>query len=379
MSISNVIHWLFRIVTGALFIFSGIIKANDSLGFAYKLEEYFSLFGIGFLNPVSVELAIFICILEVFLGITLILGSFVFLTLSALLGMIIFFTILTFYSAYFDKVTDCGCFGDAIPLTPWQSFYKDIILLILIGFLFLKRNLIKPLLPLLFNNIILIALSAGIIGFSLYTYIYLPVWDFRPYSVGSDIYEKMQVPEGGQPDVYETIVFYKNKETGKIEGFPTNNLPSGEEWEWHNTESKLIVEGDHAEILDFNINTVQGDNMTDFFLYQEGYRLLIVSYNLNKAGKNAQEKLNRLAGAFIKETGNPEQIWALSSSSDHIIEEFSNKYELAYNIYLTDATVLKTIIRSNPGLLLLKDNTILKKWPSTALPSENELLRYIRQ
>src|SRR5690554_3073128 len=178
-----------RILVGVLFIISGFVKLNDPLGFSYKLQEYFSadVLNIPFLEPYALAISIFVVIFEVILGIFLLIGYKPKFTVWSLLGMIVFFTFLTFYSAYFNKVTDCGCFGDAIPLTPWESFYKDVVLLVLILILFAGQKYIKP----LFDNM----MNAGItaLTFILSAYFgyhvlnHLPVWDFRAYKTGTDI------------------------------------------------------------------------------------------------------------------------------------------------------------------------------------------------
>ena len=144
----NIVVQITRILTGVLFIFSGLIKLNDPVGFSFKLEEYFVVFGTEFMVPLALTLAVFLCVFEVVTGLALILGVYRRWTMWGLLLMIIFFTFLTFYSAYFNKVTDCGCFGDAIPLTPWQSFTKDVILSVAILFLFIRQKAIKPALSL---------------------------------------------------------------------------------------------------------------------------------------------------------------------------------------------------------------------------------------
>ena len=159
---------LIRFLTGALFIFSGFIKANDPMGFGYKLEEYFGVFGITWLNPAATFLAALICIIEMGLGLALLIGWRRMFTLWLLLAMIVFFTFLTFYSAYFNKVTDCGCFGDALKLTPWGSFTKDVIVLVLISILYAGRTHIKQLLPAKSTNVVLlIALLVGVIALTL--------------------------------------------------------------------------------------------------------------------------------------------------------------------------------------------------------------------
>ncbi len=194
-----------RWIVGILFIISGLIKLNDPLGFSFKLEEYFSqgVLDLPFLMPYALSLALFVVIFEVMLGIMLLVGFRLKFTLWSLLAMIVFFTFLTFYSAYFNKVTDCGCFGDAIKLTPWESFTKDVILLALILFLFLKQASLKPLLGMRTRQWVFFITLLGCIVFANHVLNHLPVIDFRPYKVGANIEEGMEVPEDAPKPVYD--------------------------------------------------------------------------------------------------------------------------------------------------------------------------------
>ena len=205
---------LIKYFVALLFIFSGLIKLNDPLGFSYKLEEYFEVFHIGFLNSISVFFSITLCALEVILGVFLITGYYAKKVIWGLLILIIFFTFLTFYSAAFDVVKSCGCFGDAIPLTPWQSFSKDLILLILIILLFVNKNLfVNPSENKSIRRILSLTIVAIPIMFGLYTYTFLPIIDFLPYKIGANISENMKVPEGAAQNEYKIIYTLKNKKT----------------------------------------------------------------------------------------------------------------------------------------------------------------------
>src|SRR5476651_2704121 len=205
--------WFCRIAVGLLFIFSGLIKANDPLGFSYKLEEYFEVFHMLFLSHYALSLAIFLCALEMTLGFALLIGWRAVAVTWGLLLLIIFFGFLTFYSAYFKVVQTCGCFGDAIPLTPWQSFSKDLVLLLLIIVLFINRRTIKPLFGKKTGDNLLIASVAVAVGIGLYTYNFLPVIDFLPYKVGANILDEMKTPPGAQPDQFEITYHLKNSKT----------------------------------------------------------------------------------------------------------------------------------------------------------------------
>ena len=175
---------LCRLLVGVLFIFSGLIKANDPLGFSYKLNEYFEVFGTEWMIPFSLFISMFMCALEMLLGFMLLIGVRVKLTLWLLLLMILFFASLNFYSGYYDKVKECGCFGDAIKMTPWQEFGNNMIQLAMTIFLLVKSNNIRPLFGKIFENILMVIAIVKCIGFPIYTYNFLPVKDFRPYAIG---------------------------------------------------------------------------------------------------------------------------------------------------------------------------------------------------
>jgi len=203
--------WAARIFVGLLFIFSGLIKINDPLGFSYKLEEYFEVFHITFLNGLALPIAIVLCSLEIILGFALLIGVRPVKVAWGLLLLIVFFAFLTFYSAYFKVVQSCGCFGDAIPLTPWQSFTKDLFLLLLILVLFVNRHRIQPIFTAKTGDNMLIASAIISVGFGLYTYNFLPVIDFLPYTIGANIPNEMKTPPGAKPDEYELTYHLQNK------------------------------------------------------------------------------------------------------------------------------------------------------------------------
>ncbi|MFM9826102.1 BT_3928 family protein, partial [Flavobacterium sp.] len=206
----NFITQFSRLFVGILFIISGLIKLNDPLGFSYKLAEYFGepVFNLPFLVPFSLAIALFLVILEVVLGVMLLLGYHSKNTVFSLLFLVVFFSFLTFYSAYFDVVKDCGCFGDALHLTPWQSFTKDIVLLFFIVILFLNQKLVKP----LFSKSImsfLALMSFVLCGFMGYWVLnHLPIIDFRPYKIGTNIQKGMEIPDGAPKSVVEMIFIY---------------------------------------------------------------------------------------------------------------------------------------------------------------------------
>ena len=361
-----------RLLVGTLFIISGFVKANDTIGFSYKLEEYFSagVLNMEFLIPFSFTLAAGICIAEIVLGVMVLIGARPKFTSLSLLGMIVFFTFLTFYSAYFNKVTDCGCFGDAVKLTPWESFGKDIILLFFITIIFLRKNIIKPILSFKMELILLTLITFLCIAFVFHTYNHLPMKDFRPYAIGKSIPEGMKTcDELGLPCPDKIDYFLvKNKETGEEKELLSSN------WDWQtddfvsNTGKSLEIEGYEAPINDFSIS-IDGADYTDSILNAD-YALLVVAYNLSKTDMEAWSQVNDLAvGAEELEI----PFVTMSASSSDMIEEFRHEVQAAYPFYFTDETTLKTIVRSNPGVLLLKKGTILWKWHHNDFPTFEEI------
>ena len=367
-----------RLFVGLLFIVSGLIKANDSLGFSYKLDEYFTVFGMEWLAPFALAISMFICILEVVLGVAVILGTQIKTVSWSLLSLIIFFTFLTFYSAYFNKVTDCGCFGDAVKLTPWESFTKDIILLVFILIIFWKRNSIKSIFNVAKADWVVSAFSTiAITSFSFYCLWHLPVKDFRPYAIGKSIPEQMKVPEGAPPDVYETKLIYKNVNSGEekelLQEEYMKNWEDYEEekgWKHLDTRSTLIKKGFEAKIHDFKISDFEGNDYTDDFLYDPDYIFILISYDINKTNKKAHTKFNEFAAACFSHGAS---VIGLTASSYNIVEDFRHETQAMYDYYNADEITLKTIIRSSPGLVLLKNGVIINKWHYNDIPPFEEI------
>jgi len=255
-----------RLLVGLLFIFSGLIKINDPLGFSYKLEEYFEVFHITFLNGLSVVIAVALCSLEIILGFALLIGVRSVKVAWGLLLLIIFFAFLTFYSAYFQVVQTCGCFGDAIPLTPWQSFSKDMVLLLLIIVLFVNRRKIKPLFSAKTGDRLLISSAVLAVLIGIYTYNFLPVIDFLPYKIGANLPNEMKTPPGAKPDEFELTYQLKNKKTGATKVMTNSVYMSSGIWKDNNwavvgdPESRLVKKGFTPKIVDLAIQDAQGTN-----------------------------------------------------------------------------------------------------------------------
>ncbi|MEJ5147960.1 BT_3928 family protein [Sphingobacterium sp. MYb388] len=367
-----------RIFTGLLFMFSGFIKANDPTGFGYKLEEYFHVFHTDFLNDYATAIAIVVCALEIILGIWLLLGFYKKLVAWGLLLLIIFFTFLTFYSAFFEVVTSCGCFGDAIPLTPWQSFGKDLVLLALILIIFVYRNQITPLIKDPTNRGLVATFTAVLsFGIGIYTFMYLPFIDFLPYKIGNNIPSLMVLPEGKEGDVYEQIYSMKNVKTGETKTITDKIYMSEKVWEDTNWEivgepqSKLVKKGYQIPITDLLITDAEGNDHTQEIINNPYYNLIIVAKDLSKANVEALDKINKIATKLTEDYNL--RIVLLTASSSEDSDYLSDKLHLISEIFYADLIPLKSMIRANPGVLLLKSGTVIDKWHYNAIPDAKDI------
>ena len=345
-----------RIFVGGLFIFSGLIKLNDPIGFSFKLEEYFgaTVLDLPFFIPYALVIAVFVVVFEVLLGVFLLIGYKPKFTVWSLLGMIVFFTFLTFYSAYYNKVTDCGCFGDAIKLTPWESFTKDIILLVFIIILFIGVKHIKPLLGKLGLTIISLISFIFCFAFVYHVLMHLPVKDFRPYKIGDNIQENMTVPDDAPKAVIDYHWKFKVKGEEKII-ITRGNYPTIE-GEYIGVETETIEEGYEAPIHDFSIER-DGEDFTDEILNEENL-IMIISYNLSKAETDGLIKLPQTISEANKKGY---RVVGLTASGPDEQRSISEEYGLTFEFFFCDETALKTIVRSSPAILRLNKGTILQK------------------
>ena len=376
--------WAARILVGLLFIFSGLVKINDPLGFSYKLEEYFEVFHITFLNGFALSLAIILCALEIILGFALLIGVRAVSVAWGLLLLIIFFAFLTFYSAFFHVVETCGCFGDAIPLTPWQSFSKDLVLLLLIVVLFINRRNIKPLFTPKAGDNLLTAAVVLSVGFGLYTYNFSPVIDFLPYKIGANIPDEMKTPPGAKPDEFELTYNLKNKKTGEKKvmtntDYLKTNIWKDNNWEViGNPESRLVKKGFTPLIRDLAIQDAQGNDYTKELLSNPYNNVIIVAYNLDKTDVEALDRLNAMAINLAQNFNTRTVI--LTSNSHQYTEAFSKQHHLMFEIFYADGVPLKTMVRANPGILLMKNGTVVNKWHYHSMPKYDDLVKkYFQQ
>lgn len=363
-----------RIFTGLLFIFSGFIKANDPTGFGYKLQEYFEVFHLTAFNEYATAIAVVICGFEILLGALLLLGVYANTVAWGLLLLILFFTFLTFYSAFFEVVTSCGCFGDAIPLTPWQSFSKDLVLLALILIIFFNRKQLRSIIKGSGNQFVATVITAIIsLGIGIYTVNYLPFIDFLPYKVGNNLPSLMVLPEGKQGDLFEQIYTMKNKKTGETKKvndkvYMADKLWEDESWEIiGEPESKLVKKGYDIPIPDLLITDADGADHTQEIIANPYYNLVIVAKDLSSTNIDAIQKINQTAIQLTKDY-NGLRVVLLTASASKDAQYLSDKMQLIAEIFYADLIPLKSMVRANPGVLLLKGGNVVGKWHYNNFP-----------
>lgn len=367
-----------RIFVGLLFIASGLIKANDPMGFGYKLQEYFDVFHISFLGEFATGIAMLLCIIEIVLGAMLLCGFWRKKVIAALLVTIIFFTFLTFVSAVFKVVTSCGCFGDAIPLTPWQSFGKDVVLLLMIVYLYLQRNRITAIgVSAALRTAILVVVTLLSLAFTLYTYYALPIVDFLPYKVGNNVPELMKLPAGQKGDEYEILYQLKNKVSGETKSMNDKLYLKSGIWEDENweivgdPERRLVKKGYDIKIKDLNISDASGTDYTKEIIENPYYNLVVVAYDLRKTDTTAFGRINALALKAAEEFN--VRTVLLTSNSAQDAQRFSERNKLFIEVFYADAVPLKSMVRASPGLLLFKNGVVVAKWSSALLPDFDAL------
>tara|TARA_R110002073_G_scaffold145532_3_gene297673 strand:- start:3187 stop:4155 length:969 start_codon:yes stop_codon:yes gene_type:complete len=302
-----------RIFVGAMFVFSGFVKLVDPIGSQYKFEEYFGagVLNLEFLIPYALPFSILLIVAEIMLGVMLLLGYKSKKTVWSLLGLTTIFLFLTWYSAYYNKVTDCGCFGDAIKLTPWETFWKNIVLIGLIILLLFRVDDIKEVLS---KKVTVAITLVSLLSFSYITYYvlnHLPIIDFRAYAVGKNIPEGMEYPDNGE-------------------------LPP---------------------VHDFMLEDTQNDLAPEILKMDKV--MLIIVYNIDKSDKDGFETIKKKADEAVK---NGYNVYGVSASFEDDLILIQNKHNLPFDFLFCDETTLKTMIRANPGIMTLSKGTVTGKW-----------------
>ncbi|NMB72059.1 MAG: DoxX family protein [Bacteroidales bacterium] len=372
----KVVRFICRILLGLVFIFSGFVKGIDPMGSAIKFGEYFSAFHLSFLGNFSLLFSVLLASAEFIIGIALLLGLRMKIASWAVFLFMSFFTLLTLILALTNPVSDCGCFGDAIKLTNWQTFLKNVILMVPVMVVFLERNKFSVRYKPLGEWVTLGILFTGILLVIRYCYFYLPIMDFLPYRTGTNIPKAMEIPEGAPQDEYKTILYYQKD--GVTKEFTLENYPwQDSTWKWVDTKTVLIKKGYQPPIHDFRFTDQEGNDITDLVLYDTRYVFLLISPNVQKANTAGIMQAKSLAD--LCHGGNC-AFYALTASPFSEIRNFTEKNNPGFPFYHADETTLQTMIRSNPGLMLIKDGTIIAKWSYREFPEverlKNDILGY---
>ena len=363
---------LCRILVGAVFIYSGFVKGVDLCGWSINYKDYFNAFHLSGLNSAALVFAFLLALFEFTVGASLLLNI---RTRWAAWGALLFmavFTPLTFLLALTNPVSDCGCFGDALVLTNWQTFWKNIVLLALTVIVFRERKQFNSLFNYLEQSVIVLISLLFLLSIEFHCYRHLPILDFRPYAIGCNLSEGMNIPEGTPQKEYEITLQYRNKNTGEIQDFTEDNYPWQDtlNWEFVQSYEQLAEEGKDAPIHDFIIEHPLLGDITQDILQDPGYTFLAIAYNIHKTNPTPQEKLNALA-AYARDNGY--RFYGLSASSPEEIRNYASKHPVGYTFCGMDEIQLKTMIRSNPGVLLLHEGTVIAKWGWRDIPEVDEI------
>lgn len=358
-----------RILVGCVFIFSGFVKAVDPVGTAIKIGDYLSAFSLDFLQPLTMIISFNIIAIEFTLGVCLLAGVYRRYTSLLTLIFMAFMTPLTLYLALFDPVSDCGCFGDALVITNWETFFKNVVLLTAASIVFINNQRMRQLFS--FKVYWFVALFSYIfcIFFAYQNYRHLPIMDFRPYKVGTNIPEAMTIPEGAPMDEYAYSFVYQKD--GEVKEFSLEEIPAeGSGWTFVDSKTTLIKEGYIPPITGFAIYDDQDNDVSDRILEDQNGVLLLIAAKLEDAD---DERIDEIINVYDYAQENGLTFYGVTGSSQEAITEWSNYTGAEYPFLLADDIQLKTMIRSNPGLMLLKGGTILAKWHYRDIPEEEEL------
>lgn len=364
-----------RTLLGLVFIFSGAVKAIDPLGTVYKIEDYLKAFGGFFIEllPLAEVAAWGLIILELLLGVCMVLNVRTKWTSWISLIFYLVMTPLTLYIALTNPVSDCGCFGDAILLTNWQTFWKNVVLITLAIILVALRKHTRQLWSNWMELVLATLAIIAVVVFMTWTRLHLPIKDFRPYKMGNHLPTLMEYPEDAEPDVYEYSFVYEKD--GVEQTFTLDNYPKGDStWTFVRSDSKLIKKGYEPPIHDFEIINAEGEDLTWHILESEEPITLVVMYDLAKADKKQMKKVEALKNNIEQQYScdellNSDEValnnafYILTGSGTDEIINFSLEYpELSECICTCDPVTLKTIVRANPGVIVIQNGTVIDKY-----------------
>jgi len=349
----HIVVTVFRVILGLVFIFSSFVKGVDPMGTAYRVEDYLLVYGLDWMLGLALPLSIFLIAVEFLLGFAILFKLKSKLAALGVFLIMIFFTAVTWFDAYYNLVPDCGCFGDAVKLSNWETFYKNVVLIVLAAIVFFKRKTIISAAPSWVQSVILFVFTCLFVWFTFYNYSHLPLLDFRDWKAGKD----MKSSGEGQA---KTFVTYKNNETGEEKEFLSPNYPWNDSvWmaEWTFFHQRLDESGvirQHSLIIEDE----DGNDLTNVIIENAADQFLLISYDLDNANGEAMLQASEL---FQKLDYNGIALDMVCASDPRLIEKYSIVYQMEYPVYFADDIELKAMIRSNPGLLWLRNGVVMEK------------------
>jgi uncharacterized membrane protein YphA (DoxX/SURF4 family) len=355
----------FRIIIGLVFIFSGFVKGIDPLGTVYRMDDYFAVFNLPWMSAFSLWLTIFLCVVEFTLGVSLLLNLWIRKTAWVLLLMMMYFTILTFFDAVYNLVPDCGCFGDALKMTNLQTFLKNIFLMALVVPVFIWRKQFKSIFsqPIDFMLVCLTAIVFA--SLSVYCYRHLPLIDFMGWKEGKNV-----KPGDSKPVIF--YVKYKNKLTGEEKEYVSPNYPWNDSvWlsQWI-FQSQRVVDPNGDQSLMLRVQDEYGGDFTPVVFDNVDYQFILVACDLKTT---RVESIHRMLPFYKKAMADGYAFFGLTSMSFPDIRKFKLANGVAIDFYQADDVVLKTMVRSNPGLILMKNGYVIRKWAFRDFPFYDEV------
>ncbi len=361
----KLLRTLFRILIGLVFVYSGFVKGIDPLGTVYRMNDYFNVFGIPWMMPASLYFTVFLCVLEFVLGISMLFNLWIKKLVWVLLPMMTFFTILTFFDAVYNLVPDCGCFGDAFKITNLQTSLKNLVLMALVVPVFIWRNQFKS--PLRENGEIslLVLTIIAFTSLSLYCYRHLPIIDFMDWKVGNNVKK-----QGDSPVIF--YVTYKNILTGEEKEYISPNYP------WNDSvwlsrwifQSQRVVDPNGDQSMNLRVEDENGNDLTSVVYDNVDYQFILVAYDLGKASREGFLKMLPFAK---KAAADGYFFFCLTSNSYPEIRQFRINNGAAFDFYTADDVVLKAMVRSNPGLILIRNGVVIEKWAFRDFPSYEDV------
>ena len=358
---------ILRIIVGLVFIFSGFVKGVDPLGTVYRMDDYFLVFGMPWATSFSLYLTIFLCTMEFILGISLLLNLWIRFMAWPLLFVMIYFTVLTYFDAAYNIVPDCGCFGDVLKLTNVQTFIKNLILMALIIPVFIRRKRFKGLLSCRSEIIVLTLFLFAFASMSVHSYRHLPLIDSLSWKVGSQVNTRSSEPA-------KFYLTFKNEKMCETKEFLSSDYPWNDsvwmsEWKF---VSQRVIDPNAGQGMVLLAEDEEGNDITSDIVDNPGYQFILVAYDLDETNKQAFENILPF---YKKVAADGYSFVCLTSTPFPEIREFSLKYGTAFDYYNADDVVLKTMVRANPGLILLKDGKVIGKWHYNDFPTYEEVKR----